>query len=428
MKVKQELINCTLPELKILCFFFCFTWAIGTNLLSNWYYPIQGIGLLDIVFIAWFSFAIINTRRRNILRYWATKIQIELFLLFLFCAWLLLSLIFNFFTFGTKLSDIFPILRLVYFGAIIVFLVIYVYQYNFQIPVLGFLFGITALVLERFADAQFNGAVEIMGFIVLKDPNVIGNMLSIGVFFSSLGILAGRKMISLLFAFFFIIASIFTFSKGTWIMVFLGIISNFVALLIYNKNNNKKNLQNYLLLILFLVGIGIVIYDNIDSLNELLQFKIESTQNVESFEERYRFSLAGLYAMIDYPIFGLGLNNFYLVQELYPSIIREQTDNAHNVFLQFAAVGGLLAFILLMLLFIMPFLQLSSYFKTKKPTTLGKIYLLLALVIFFLSGSTQLQLVYQPFFWVFTGLIFGMRKKERETNLMIHYCHKNKFK
>ena len=116
--------------------------------------------------------------------------------------------------------------------------------------------------------------------------------------------------------------------------------------------------------------------------------------------------------MIDYPMFGLGLNNFYVVKELYPSIVREQTDNAHNVFLQFAAVGGVMAFILLVLLFIAPFLQLSFFFKTRMTSPLSKIYLLLALLIFFLSGSTQLQLVYQPFFWVFTGLAFGMRKKK----------------
>jgi O-antigen ligase len=401
------------PELPWVGYIGAITWAIGTNWLGEWYYPLRGIGWLDILFFIWFLFAIVEPKRRLALSEALWEVRKFVLLILVFMTWLLLATTVNCYTWGAGPTDIFAIGRLVYYSAILLFACVTVRQYGYGVLVAGFITGVGVLTLGRFYDAYTEGAsaVVLQDLIILKDPNVIGNMMGIGVLFCILGVLKGYVKLSLLAALALAIASVTTFSKGTWLMILFGLLGCMVALLM-TVQRSHQSLMRFLPATIVLIALaGLVTYAYWDLLVDLVNLKLQTTEENETAAYRYYFALAAIYAMVDHPIFGLGFRNFPQVERLYPDVVPEPTENAHNAFLHFGAVGGIPALLLLIWLVAYPVAPLWRALAAEHSRALATCLTALVVFILTLSGSVQLQLVAQPFFWLLAGIILSWRDR-----------------
>ena len=95
------------------------------------------------------------------------------------------------------------------------------------------------------------------------------------------------------------------------------------------------------------------------------------------------------------------------MERLYPDVVPEPTENAHNAFLHFGAVGGMPALLLLVWLVAYPVAPLWRALAAEHPRMLATMLTTLVVIILTLSGSVQLQLVAQPFFWLLAGIILS---------------------
>jgi O-antigen ligase len=380
-------------------------WAAGTNLLADRWYIAHGISIGDLLFAGWLMLALaVPSMRRRFA--WAVRtIPEHLVLIGIFITLLLVSTAYNAFRFGMQWSDLFAILRLVYFVVIIVFTIVFVREYGSWPIVVGFLIGVTGLAVGRLNDAIVTGGHALFGVPLFRDPNVIGNMLGVGTFFASLGVLAGHLVLPLAFVVAFVVLSVFTFSKGTWLMVAIALLANFVALALRYPLSAKGVMKLTAACAAVVIVLGIPAYRNAETLTNLLSFKLFTTEDSETASYRYRFALAGTYAMLDHPVVGLGFRNYGATLHLYPDVMPEPSENAHNVFVQIGAVAGVPALAVFLLLFWYPFPQLIRILWARGHRLGGAAYVGLALLVFAASGSVQLQLMAQPFFWLFTGLV-----------------------
>jgi hypothetical protein len=150
------------PELPWVGFISAITWAIGTNWLGEWFYPLRGIGWVDIFFFAWFLFALVDPRRRLALSVALWEIRRFVLLILVFMCWLLLSTVVNCYTWGAGPTDLFAIGRLIYYCAILLFACISVHQDGYGFLVAGFITGVGILTLGRFYDAYTEGASAVI--------------------------------------------------------------------------------------------------------------------------------------------------------------------------------------------------------------------------------------------------------------------------
>jgi O-antigen ligase len=159
--------------------------------------------------------------------------------------------------------------------------------------------------------------------------------------------------------------------------------------------------------VVLVAGVSWLAYQNAELITDLVNFKMETTAESETANYRYQFALAAIDAMADRPLLGLGFRNFPQVERLYPDVVPEPTENAHNAFLHFGAVGGVPALAVLLLMFAYPFIPLWRVVRAEFSRNFAAFYTPLVFSVLALSGSVQLQLVAQPFFWVFAGIVFG---------------------
>ena len=282
------------------------------KLAGEWYYPLRGISWLDFLFFIWLLFAIVEPKRRLALSGALWEIRKFVLLILIFTCWLLLSTVVNCYTWGAGPTDLFAIGRLIYYCAILLFACISVRQDGYGFLVAGFITGVGVLTLGRFYDAYTEGAsaVVLQDLIILKDPNVIGNMMGIGVLFCILGILNHYVKLSLLAALALAISSVTTFSKGTWLMILIGLLGCVIALLM-TVRRSERSLMRFLPAAVVLIALaGVITVAYWDLLVDLYNLKMETTEENATAAYRYQFALAAIYAMVDHPIFGLGFRKF----------------------------------------------------------------------------------------------------------------------
>jgi hypothetical protein len=146
----------------------------------------------------------------------------------------------------------------------------------------------------------------------------------------------------------------------------------------------------------------------------LFAFKLKTTQLDSSAAEggtvaqRWSFVIASVRMVMDHPLFGIGLSNYgaeYDRLREYLGAAYHATDNPHSAFLYILACTGLPAFAVFIAIFLYPFAVLARVL----PLAPGwaAVYTTLALLTFFFSASVQLELLSQPFFWVFAGIVLG---------------------
>jgi O-antigen ligase len=334
---------------------------------------------------------------------------VPLSLMFAFAVWLLGSVLVNAFRFGAHWSDVFAILRLFYFSAVMVFCVAYVRRFGLRPLLMAFIAGVAALTAGRILDATSNMAPRVTEMPLLQDPNVIGNMLGVAVLMSSMLIFVGSSAPAMTFTAGLSVASAMTFSKGTWFMVLAGLAANVLALVMRPPRTVAARKRMVAAIAVFLFAVVVFVALNLDLVAQVITLKVRSTVEDHSVGLRFRYALGGAYAMIDNPIFGVGYRNYYVVERMYPQLSLPPSDNAHNVYAQIAAIGGVPALLMFMLLFVYPFVQLWSVVRREGPAAIAAPYVASAVLVFFLSGAVQLQIIAQPFFWVYTGLVKGWR-------------------
>ena len=397
---------------------FGFNSAVGTTLYaSSWYYIIPAVSWIDMAILI--NFFLIITNRRNQLVLATTKIEKkQAYLILLFVALLIFSTSINAFRFETEIKDLFPALKFVYFIALIH--VIKHYSDRFGIPILttGFFLGVAAVAWQSYRQAQ----VYIIGeTIVLWDPNVTGALLGLGVFFATLSILYKTNIIiSLLATTGFCTLSMLTWSKGSWLMCASGAVVTCLLLLNHSKKQaveKQVNKKLYLAIAALFFGTSIFLASsNFELIKLIIERKLSSTFHINSFGVRLNLIIASLHAGFNNPLIGLGYRNFYYVEQYVSHLHlldRNQLEswNAHNAFFQILAVAGVPAFFVFLRQFATPFLVLQDILS-KHQLLKGsrRIAFLLLVFIWVLYGSIQLQLLAQPPFWFFCGIIFSLHQ------------------
>lgn len=386
-------------------------WGVGTQFDSNpwlasFWFVGDGVTIGDVLFAVTLMLLLFDNAWRHSFQAALYRMKYFALVLFLFTTILLTSVTVNTPIYGGEFRDAMACLKLMYFLLVAIFVHTYVRRYGLLSVLFPFLLGLLLIETEQLHYAFTSpNAVKIIIFPILRDQNVTGATFGYGILFCSLAILHGGRGIYFLAASSFAIASVFTFSKGTWLMVLLGGLACLAALNISDKHTAPSRRTIVLLAFVTASVVLCLAFYNYEMLKALFLFKMDSTLTTGTASDRFYFALAGLYAMIDHPLLGLGFRNYHVVSNLYPGLMPEESTNAHNAFFQTAAVGGVGAFVLLIWLFIYPFKHLSRVIPLK--TWAGKTYLGAAFLIMLIFGCVQLQLVAQPVYWVFIGLISG---------------------
>ena len=397
------------PSLLIVCLMMAigFQSAIGTNLEFRPYYVVPAVSWIDVIIFINFLMRV-NWKSGGV-RVLTTKPEKTLaYGICVFSFLLILSTCINSFRYPSSLSDIGPALKLIYYICLIHVVRKYTEEFGISYLIIGFCLGASAFVLQSYNQAQ----VATGGLPILWNPNVTGGVIAIGIFFSALLLSFEKKLfIPLLFSIALIGASSMTWSKGTWIMCAMG--SGLIILALFDHfRSHKKLIYTSLAVVgIFLFFIVYVIVVNLEVLMAVLEHKISSTTNLDSVGHRFKLMAASVYGAFQNP-FGVGYRNFYQVQNYATSVDLPAMDplwNAHSSFFQTLAVGGVPALLVLVAIFSFPFLMLKRIFRRVHGVKGGDyLFILIAFGIWSILGLVQLQLITQPMFWFFCGLVLGL--------------------
>jgi hypothetical protein len=395
----------------ILMLFYGFNSAVGTNLSIGWYYIHPAISYIDFVLALNFLF-LLDFKTKNVVISMSKVEKIQAFLILIFSSLLIISTSINSFRFETSLADILPAIRFIYFIMIIHVIRKYTERFGVSFLINGFIIGVLSLFLQGFVESHSKTS----GLPILWNPNVIGAIIGLGIFFCSTSLIFGKNLSFPLFASFILCAaSLLTWSKGTWIMSGLGlvlvIISSFHPWFQKKGNIRKKNFTIVFIAILLFTTIYFFMI-NYGTIKAIIDAKLSSTKNIGSVDMRFNLILASIQAGIQNPIFGLGFRNFYQAQNCSTglnSILMDPSWNAHNAFFQILATGGIFAFFTLITIFLFPFMVLRRiYLRQIGGGIWVNLILFLSFGVWFIYGSVQLQLIAQPPFWFFCGIVFGI--------------------
>jgi len=393
-----------------------FNSAVGTTLyMSSWYYIIPAVSWVDLM--VFFNFLVLLANKRQSFVIATSRIEkVQAQLLVALSALLITSVFVNAFSFKTDLGDLLPALKLLYFVIIINVIKKYSDRFGASYLIIGFLLGVAAVAMQSYSLAE---NYIFPGVPVLWDPNVTGALLGMGIFFAALLVLIRKNVaISMMFALVFCAVSLFTWSKAAWLMCGTSLLIFSIFLLSYSRKYKRgKRVTSglrLLFVVLFFLAMLAFFSVNKELISVIIEKKLESTLNINSVTVRFNLIIASIFAAADNPFLGLGYRNFFYVHEYLPNLdLLDPTQlehwNAHNVFFQILAVGGIPAFLVLLTQFITPFIALRralSEFYSSGFRLFVAIFLVFCL--WFLYGSVQMLLVAQPPFWFFCGIVFSL--------------------
>lgn len=395
----------------LLMFLFGFNSSVGTNLTGiDSYYLIPGISWIDI-FIA-VNFLILIAKKAGQLVLMRSKYEKWLIILLLtLSCWFVFSSAFNMYRFETHFSDFFPAAKLASFVMLVYVVKIYSIRYGLSSLIWGFLFGV-ALCL--YIEIPLSDS-SVGGIILLPNPNVTGMQLVIGILMSSILLLLGGNIFLLIsISFLFFSATIMTFSKGAWLGALISLLLFFMIAIIRQTKPINLSIKRFTKFLVFITLILFISYSYryFDQIHFITNLKMDSSAGENaSFDVRENLALAGFKAATDYPLFGLGYRNFYQVVTLYPELHlpNEPGLNAHNLFAQMAATSGIVGLTIFLTLFCLPFIILNNNLKMLSISNSNRILIISMFVLVWgLFASVQLQMIAQPPFWFFCGLIIAL--------------------
>jgi O-antigen ligase len=286
----------------------------------------------------------------------------------------------------------------------------------------------------------FSGARWLRAYGGLDHPNMLGGLLVIGILLLIYLLLNNKKLnyelriknyrteyffiYSLLFI--FLLALFFTFSRGAWMAVIVGILTVFVSAIIKNDWLAQKKI----LKVILFTGVFIFIFTSIYS--DLISARVSSANRLEikSDTERIESYKTGFKIIKNHWPFGSGIGNYTLavhneIDKTQPSYFYQP---AHDLFiLVFSEIGifGFLFFIFLLVVLIFNFkfeilneclnlkihklinyFKISEYYKNDKYTNFLKFSLVASLFILFTVDHWWWSLHFGVLlFWFIIGLI-----------------------
>jgi hypothetical protein len=401
-------LDADIGEMRPLILVIYILFGIGQNLPINWMY-VHGVGAGDFLFLLLFLFMMLHTHWRAQLLAQAVNLR-ELFLLLLaFVTFTVLSAAANVAVWDINGEDLIEALRPMYYFALIFFTSVVMRRDGVSV-VIAYLIGIliSALVAYLFSTTEL-----IDGFVVLWNPNVIGNMLAVGGVFVSILIFERRFGAAIVFLISFLVLSVFTFSKGTWLMMLLSLSACLVA---YSASvpQARRVGRNIFAAGCFAV-LGMVIYKS-EALYELVTLKIATTQFGDSAAEggtaaaRWGYVQASARLAIENPIFGIGISNFGTAYDSLQNTLGDnywRSDNPHSAWLYILVCIGTPAVVIFGWTVTIVLNRLRASVPLMQGARLS--YVSLIALLFFVSGAVQLQILTQHFFWIFAGVVFGWR-------------------
>lgn len=386
-----------------------FFWGIGQNLPYSQFY-LAGIGPGDLLFLAFLLFTAVYPPARSGFFQSIIRLRRYFYLVVVFVGFTLTSSTVNAFIWGFEGKDLVEIFRPFYYFLIVAYVAAYTKRNGPDKIILAFLTGILVSAIVAYLNPSNDNVV---GFSVLWNPNVIGNMLAIGMVLASLLILNGRLLSALPFVAAFLVLAVFTYSKGTWLMSFLALTACLIAALGLGAKRPAW-MSNKFVFIAGVAGLLVLAVQYYDALYGLVSFKLQTTQFGDTAVEggtlaaRYGFVIASLQLAIENPVFGVGISNFQPAYDSLRDMLGAnywETDNPHSAWLYVLATGGFPALALAVLLVLYPIHRLAADLTLSSGKKI--LYVGCVTAVFIISGAVLLHLVTQYFLWFFTGLIVG---------------------
>ncbi len=385
-----------------------FNSAVGTNLTVSWYYIHPAISFIDVV--VFLNFILLIKQKNGGFFLLTSRFERkQIYLICFISFWLIISTAINVYRFDTYITDLLPEVKLFYYIFLVHVVKRYSDVYGFNVLINGFYLGVMAFFWQSYGESTVN---ILQGIPIIWNPNVTGAVLAFGVLFAALSICFRENIfLSIIFLLMFASFSMLTWSKGTWLMVSLGVLICIISLFVIQI----RVLYKVTMIAVFLLLSGYLCVDNVDHIKYIFERKMASTENIGSVGFRFNMILASINSAIYNPIIGLGYGNFYNVQ-LYTSdwwvSNMKRNWNAHNSFFQVLAVGGIPAFLALLYSIMLPITAIRKALVWRSNNAISSFLIsTLFLIIIIIYGSVQLQLTVQPLFWFFSGISFSIYSK-----------------
>lgn len=229
------------------------------------------------------------------------------------------------------------------------------------------------------------GRRTIMLFGTTLDPNVLSGVMSLGLFSSINNIFLKKELIkNIIISLIIFFGILLTGSRGALIAIVVAVI---IGLFSY-----KKDIKSILKIIAFLILLIIMGYFALKILpDELItnrfNLNILFGQNELASHSHSRYKIWGyaLELIIDKPILGYGLGNFFsAIATIY------RVCASHNMYILLMVEGGIIGF----LIFLIPIFIL--WIKTEKNRNIGNVMLLTSILILAIS----LDSITYKYFWI----------------------------
>lgn len=247
---------------------------------------------------------------------------------------------------------------------------------------------------------------------VLLNPNVAGNMLGVGIIMGTLLVLERRFLMAFILTPVFAWESIYSFSKGSWGMVFTGVLALMFAAWYVIKTmpagNTKDRARLHAgLFVAALVGLAALSHEDISC---FVSWKLRSQATNGSIETRFGMLEDTLTVAMSNPL-GVGTgrykysSNGISLGDAYGFVGYSSQGNPHSAFLYVLANGGVTALAFFIAAVLYPFVL---FWRGASRSVSLRLCLIFAAVTFVISGSFQLQLFSQYFFWIFAGFLLAL--------------------
>lgn len=309
--------------------------------------------------------------------------------------------------FGFRLTDIFEVLRILYclllvrmggyFGKILTI---------FSIKSIVFLSGIIIFIFAY----QNPMNDDVLGFVQIWNPNVVGNAL---IFHVILIILLSDKTSHLsdfFYAVFLLAASFFTYSKASWLLILV-----IMPYLILTQTKTVK-----IGLILTSVLLACHYSNELLEISNSIEILVESKISASGFDKsasqgssvgaRYGLALSGLLMFLKSPIVGVGIGNFEQVNLMLRSDLGSNfyvDDNANSLVFHYLGTTGLLGCLAV--------LMIIYLFYREAVKGSSKTLAILTLTFILISINFQREMFTSNVMWLFIGIFTCINKKSYDS-------------
>lgn len=379
-------------------FFLTCVAGMSTSYAIRWFYLAGSLSVFDI-FVPFFMIILLIKKKTY------TKLKINGVLLVLFG----LILIAAASTFASHLSSENPPANPSYFLRSLFFMLLYLLvlhwpasKVNVVMAVfIGMCFSILIALYVWTTAPRFFAFTQIPMFHVLDSPsglkinrNQIGFCSSLAFLISAYSffyddLISRRK--SFLVSVFLAIFTILTFSKGSWLLLFVGTLG--LVFLRYNAVKLTFRLSAVLCL-------GFLVFLSPNALSDSIVERFANSGHTNDVRIEYMKDAIDIGAK--FPIFGVGPGNYGLVSS---KLEYTTTIDPHNAYLQAFSEQGIFAMFFILLLYGLAFLKAFKYRKYDKLANL----IIVVLACLFVDGLVSGLSLSSKYLYIFLGVLFAGR-------------------